>query len=369
MILIISYDVRRRGGIERLSLQVQACLQKNKQTVRLLYPKRLGSGALGRQLGRMWFLLQLAWWLPQAAQVLSMHALLLRPVQWLAPLRPKWQPLHCWMHGIEVWGAAMPRVSPDLMRCTGLIASSTFTRDRVLEQTMNLPPIAVVQPMADLINAAQTPSPMPNKLCMLTVARMETSERYKGHRLVLEALELLQRRGGMDLDWQWRVVGEGNDRLALEEESKRMGLSPWVRFLGGLNDSELCQELKSCSLLLMPSAYGVEEDGRACGEGFGIVYLEAAQAGRASIACHQGGHTDLINDRQNGWLIEPRADDLASVLQELVLKPEELAIAGAAAYRKARTSFNYQCFELRLMASLNLQNTSPAGMYGTEGAD
>lgn len=359
MILIISYDVRRRGGIERLSLQVQACLQKNNQLVRLLYPKRLGAGTLGRQLGRMWFLLQLAWWLPHAAQVLSMHALLLRPLQWLAPLRPRRQPLYCWLHGIEVWGAAMPSVSADLMRCTGLIASSTFTRDRVLEQTRNLPPIAVVQPMADLINAAQTPAPMPSDLCMLTVARLDASERYKGHRLVLKALELLHKRGALVLDWQWRVVGEGNDRLAIEEESKRMGLSPWVRFLGCLNDSELCQELKSCSLLLMPSAYGIEEDGRACGEGFGIVYLEAAQAGRASIACRQGGHTDLINDRQNGWLIEPHAADLASLLQELILQPEQLAIAGAAARRKARTSFNYQCFEDRLMASLSLQSESP----------
>ena len=54
MILLISYDVRRRGGIERLSLQVQACLQQRGQAVRLLCPQRLGPGGLGRQLGRLW---------------------------------------------------------------------------------------------------------------------------------------------------------------------------------------------------------------------------------------------------------------------------------------------------------------------------
>lgn len=367
MILIISYDVRRRGGIERLCLQVQACLQQNKQTVRLLSPKRLGPGLLGRQLGRVRFLLQLAWWLTQADQVLSMHALLLRPVRWLGPLRPKRQPLHCWLHGIEVWGAAMQGVSADLMRCTGLIASSTFTRDRVLEQTRNLPPISVVHPMADLINAAQTPEPLPDELRILTVARLDANERYKGHRLVLQALELLKNES--NLDWQWRVVGEGNDRLALEEESTRLGLSQWVRFFGGLNDDELRKELKGCSLLLMPSAYGIEADGRACGEGFGIVYLEAAQAGRASIACRQGGHTDLINDRQNGWLIESSAAALAALLQDLGVKRNQLAKAGAAAHRRAQTSFNYQCFEFKLMASLNLQNERPSSIKAFPGYD
>lgn len=352
MILIISYDVRRRGGIERLSLHVQACLEQQGERVELLYPQRLGPGSLGRQLGRLWFLLQLSWWLPKARQVLCMHALLLRPLSWLGLLRPQRQPLQCWLHGIEVWGAALEGVRDNLMRCTGLIASSNFTRDRVLEQRGNWPPIAVVQPMADLVDPAETPAPLPTELCMLTVARLDANERYKGHRLVLQALEQLKRSRRLPPQWEWRVVGEGNDRLVLERESQRLGLKPWVRFLGGLSDGELRQELRNCSLLLMPSAYCIEADGRACGEGFGIVYLEAAQAGRASIACDQGGQTDLILDRQNGWLIEPRADCLVSLLQDLAARPDQIVRAGAAARRRAQTSFSHSCFKDKLLASI-----------------
>ena len=355
MILMISYDVRRRGGIERLSLQVQSCLAQQGETVRLLCPQRLWSGSLGRQVGRLWFLLQLAWWLPQAEQVLSMHVLLLRPLGWLEPLRPHRQPLHCWLHGIEVWGAALQNVQLDLRNCTNLIASSSFTRDRVLEHPGSWPPIAVVQPMADLIDATETPTPLPAGLRMLTVARLDANERYKGHRLVLQALDRLQRFRGLPPDWQWRVVGEGNDRMALERESQRLGLNPWVRFLGGLSDEELRQELRGCSLLLMPSAYGIEADGRACGEGFGIVYLEAAQAGRASIACHQGGQIDLIMDRRNGWLVKPEAEDLAALLLDLARKPEQLSQAGAAAHSRAVTHFSTQLFQSRLLKSLGLQ--------------
>lgn len=356
MILIISYDVRRRGGIERLSLQVQTCLKQHGQTVRLLCPQKLGPGYLGRQLGRLWFLLQLSWLLPQATQVLSMHALLLRPLRWLKPLRPKRQPIHCWLHGIEVWGAALEGVRNDLMRCTGLIASSTFTRDRVLEQPGKWPPIAVVQPMADLVDTTKTPAQLPKELRLLTVSRLDAGERYKGHRLVLQALQQLKLQSELPPHWQWRVVGEGNDRLDLEQESERLGLSPWVRFLGGISDGELRQELEDCSLLLMPSAYGIDADGRAYGEGFGIVYLEAAHAGRASIACRQGGQTDLIVDRRSGWLIDPEADELAVLLLQLARNPEQVVQAGAAAHSRAASYFSKRVFNTNLSASLGLQN-------------
>ena len=172
---------------------------------------------------------------------------------------------------------------------------------------------------------------------------------------MLQALDRLHRCRDLPLDWQWRVVGEGNDRMALERESQQLGLNPWVRFLGGLSDEELRQELRGCSLFLMPSAYGIEADGRACGEGFGIVYLEAAQAGRASIACHQGGQIDLIMDRRNGWLVKPEAEDLAALLLDLAKKPEQLSQAGAAAHARAVTHFNTQLFQSRLMKSLGLQ--------------
>ena len=44
MILLLSFDVRRRGGIERLTLQVQNSLESTGHKVRLLTPQRLGPG-------------------------------------------------------------------------------------------------------------------------------------------------------------------------------------------------------------------------------------------------------------------------------------------------------------------------------------
>lgn len=352
MILLLSYDVRRHGGMERLGLQVLASLRRQGWSVRLLTPRRLGPWPLGRWLGRAWFLLGLLLWLPRCESVLSMHALLLRPLRWLDWLPQPPQRL-CWLHGIEVWGAALATVQTDLNHCQRLIASSRFTRERVQERLRpNGPPIAVVHPMADLVDAASQPHPMPAGFVLLTVARMDAGERYKGHRLVLEALARLRQRRQLSDRLCWRVIGEGDDRPCLEARSRELGLQPWVRFLGKLSDGAVEQEFRRCSLLLMPSSYGIAADGRAMGEGFGIVYLEAAQAGRAAIACRQGGQTDLILDGDTGWLIDSDPDALADLLLRLADDRAMLQSAGERARQRARDRFSVGCFDRDLAAAL-----------------
>lgn len=359
MILLLSYDVTRRGGIERLTLQVATSLERHGQRVRLLFPRRLGPGALGRWLGRARFLLELLHWLPKANTVLSMHAHLLAPLGWLGPWGPgrggRLRRRYCWLHGIEVWGAALAPLSSHLRACRGLVASSQFTRERLLEQPGPWPPVAVVHPMADPIGPGGAPPHPPESLRLLTVARMDARERYKGHRLVMGALHSLLVFQRLPADLCWTVVGEGDDRAALEQEAAELGLGPWVRFRGGLSDGELAGELRACSVMVMPSAYGIEPNGHACGEGFGIAYLEAAQAGRASIACRLGGQSDLIVDGETGWLIDPEMDQLAALLTQLAADPAWVARAGEEARRRALEHFSPSCFDRALAAALGLE--------------
>lgn len=359
MILLLSYDVQRRGGIERLSLQVKTALESRGRNVLLLCPRPVGGGAAGRWLGRGRFLLALAYWLPQASTVLSMHALLLPPLRWLAPLRALGRlrrrassRTFCWLHGIEVWGAALTSVRGDLKRCDGLIASSRFTRDRVLERPGPWPPARVVHPCAHLEALEQPPEPLPERPRLLTVARVVRHERYKGHRLVLGALEILRERGQLPAELRWLVVGDGDDRAELERETLQRGLGPWVQFQGAIDDRKLAQLLRHCSLLVLPSAYRAGEGGRAEGEGFGIVYLEAALAGRASIGCRLGGQSDVIVDGETGWLIDPEAEALADCLAACLNQPQALALAGQRARRRALAEFGRERFADDLLAAL-----------------
>ena len=377
MILLVTYDVRRRGGIERLSLQVRDALLQVGHPCHLLATRRLGPGPVGRLAGQAWFLLQLTWWLPRSRLVFSMHALLLRPILLLAAipgLRPARQGRLCWLHGIEVWGANLPPLLSDLRRCDGLAASSGFSCDQVRPLLGEQPPIAVIHPCAEdlpaepagdsLLGTQASGLAPPPGMRLLTVARMVRQERYKGHELILEALALLRQGGLLDPGLRWRVVGSGDDRSRLQERARALGLDGQIDWLGGLSDRELQREYRDCSLVLMPSAFALLRDGTAQGEGFGITYLEAALAGRASIAADRGGQTDLIIDSQTGWLVPPRPQSLADLLERLQRDPEEVWACGARARHHAETSFSPAVQRQRL-ARLVAPWLGPGAMQGS----
>ena len=352
MIIIVSYDIRRRGGIERLTLQVRNSLAEGGKDVIILCAEAPLPGLLGRQIGRILFLIRLVWYIPRSELILCMHALLLRPIRLILKIQRSEKPILCWVHGVEVWGEHLRKVQTDLLACDQLIASSHYTRNQIYRQKAQWPITHVINPMADLMDPNELPTVKRSGFTFLTVARMEAKERYKGHRLIIEALTQLKKEGVISNNWQWRIVGDGNDSGRLQQEVQTRQLDPWIQFVGGISDAQLRQELRECSLLVMPSRCGENENGAPCGEGFGIVYLEAAVAGRASIACNEGGQTDLILNGQTGWLIGDDSRELAQLLLYLSQNPNEVRAIGLAARERALSHFGKARFSEQVMSSL-----------------
>ena len=59
-------------------------------------------------------------------------------------------------------------------------------------------------------------------------------------------------------------------------------------------------------------------------EGFGIVFLEAAACGKASIGGRSGGIPDAVLDGKTGLLVDPlRIDAVAEAIVHLLAQPEE----------------------------------------------
>jgi glycosyltransferase involved in cell wall biosynthesis len=355
-VAIVTFDTARTGGIETLSLDVVAQLRAAGIRCSVVAPRRLGNWWGGRQLGRARFMLELTLALRHVDAVLSMHQLFLMPIQMAlrvgrAKMRPR---LHCWLHGIEVWGSALNNARAQLTRCDSLIASSAFTRARVLEREGKWPPCHVVHPLGDAVDGLLPPTHPPAHLTLLTVARINREWAYKGHRVVLDALRLLRAGGKLPNTLRWRIAGSGDDLERLSQEVRSAGLADLVQLLGRVDQDSLESEYRNCSVFVMPSAYSVSPSGKATGEGFGIVYLEAANAGRASIACTEGGQTDLITHGINGWLVRPDPQELAAQLLTLLENPALVRDAGAAAYRVARERFSTQAFTNSLHRALSM---------------
>ena len=102
-----------------------------------------------------------------------------------------------------------------------------------------------------------------------------------------------------------------------------------VRFLGAVDDAERDRWLRSADVFAMPSRL---PNAGLAGEGFGIVYLEAAAYGKPVVAGNVAGALDAVLDGETGLLVDPtdpRA--VADALTRLLREPELAARLGRAA--------------------------------------
>jgi phosphatidyl-myo-inositol dimannoside synthase len=164
---------------------------------------------------------------------------------------------------------------------------------------------------------------------LLTVARLE--HRYKGHDVLLEALGAIRARVP---DVEWVVIGEGTLRPELEELARSRGLADCVRFLGAVSDGERNAWLRRADVVAMPSRL---PGAGLAGEGFGIVYLEAAAYGKPVVAGNVGGALDAVGDGETGLLVDPTdAGAVAEAVATLLLDPELARRLGAAGAERAK---------------------------------
>jgi len=90
------------------------------------------------------------------------------------------------------------------------------------------------------------------------------------------------------------VIGEINRLVS------KLRLEDHVRRLGSTSDDELIGLYQACDLVVLP-ALDLADDV----EGFGIVALEAAAAGKPVVATRAGGIPDAVEDGKSGTLTEP----------------------------------------------------------------
>jgi phosphatidylinositol alpha-1,6-mannosyltransferase len=179
---------------------------------------------------------------------------------------------------------------------------------------------------------------------LLTISRLRDS--YKGHDVLIRALALV--RGAVP-DVELVVIGDGPLRAELERLAGATGVSDAVRFLGTLPDEERDRWLRRADVFAMPSR--LPSDGLA-GEGFGIVYLEAAAYGKPVVAGNVAGALDAVADGKTGLLVDPTdARAVADALTRLLLDRELAQRLGRAGAERAK-DFAWPLIAARLQAVL-----------------
>jgi phosphatidylinositol alpha-1,6-mannosyltransferase len=158
---------------------------------------------------------------------------------------------------------------------------------------------------------------------LLTVARMDARERYKGHERVIASLPSLPD------DVVYVVLGEGDDRTRLEALARDTGVADRVLFKGGVPRDVLIEGYRMADLYVMPST----------GEGFGIAFLEAMASGTPALGLAVAGAADALCDGALG--IAATEDGFASALaRQLVAgKPDPQALSRAVAARFGNETF------------------------------
>ena len=224
-----------------------------------------------------------------------------------------------WVYGLEVWGAQASRWRPFLSRLDRVVSISQFTAGEVSRAGVTSP-VSVVPCSVDA--SVFTPTPTPERIRrdqVLICGRMSSTERYKGHEVLFESLAVAEYLLGRPV--HLRVVGGGDDEARLRGIVRTRGLEERVTFSGQIPLGQLVDAYRHCGVFCMPSPVERRARGYWSGEGFGIVYIEAAACGRPVIASSEGGAPETLAPGKSGLLADPRSPDavgtaIAKVLQD-----------------------------------------------------
>jgi phosphatidylinositol alpha-1,6-mannosyltransferase len=168
----------------------------------------------------------------------------------------------------------------------------------------------------------------------LTISRLD--EPHKGHDVFLRALPALRERYP---DLEYVIAGEGALVRELSLLADRLGVGQAVRMFGSIDEATKGALLAYCRAFVMVSR---ESRRPALFEGFGIVYLEAALAGRPSLAGASGGVADAIVSEETGLLVDPLSVPAITAAAMRLLDDPELADSlGERARVRAQRDFTW----------------------------
>jgi phosphatidylinositol alpha-1,6-mannosyltransferase len=247
-------------------------------------------------------------------------------------------------HGAELWFARMPGTSAAMQRSFGAARAVTGVSEFVARALRPLIPATV--PFTLLPPAVDPDRFRPDSNTAEIRARHGLGERpvvlcvsrlvpRKGQDTLIRAMPIVTR---LVPDAALLIAGDGPDRPRLDALAEHAPAGSVV-FAGEVPDAELPAHYAVADVFAMPcrSRFGGLEV-----EGFGIVFLEAAAAGRAVVAGRSGGAAEAVLDEETGLLVEGREPKaVALAIARLLLDPPLRERMGAAGRSRVEREFTW----------------------------
>jgi phosphatidyl-myo-inositol dimannoside synthase len=204
------------------------------------------------------------------------------------------------------------------------------------------PPLFEPEPLDDPVTH-ECYEPAQREPAVLIVGSMIKRILYKGHKQLIAGWQEVV--GACPEAELWIVgSGDGQEELELQARALPDSIVNRIKFLGGLDPEELQDRYRRCRVFAMPST----------GEGFGLVFVEAARHGLPSIGGRHDSVKEIVLDNETGLLVEQDPHEIAMACIQLLTDDGLAKQLGDAARRRYLQYFRFQHFRERLLRTMGL---------------
>jgi glycosyltransferase involved in cell wall biosynthesis len=137
------------------------------------------------------------------------------------------------------------------------------------------------------------------------------------------------------------IVGDGDYRMELEKETRKLGVEDRVMFTGSIHPREMPEFYSVANVVLFPT---IGDD-----DAFPNTLCEAMASGKPVVGTRKGGIPEGIEDRRTGFVVPPRdAGAIAAAIDPLLRSPELRESMGRSARASATERFSWDVIVKRL---------------------
>lgn len=171
-------------------------------------------------------------------------------------------------------------------------------------------------------------SPISPELTFMTTGRLHWK---KGHVHTIEALALLKQQG---IDFEYLIVGEGEEYERIAYAVHELGLQEQVKFLDKIPHKEVRHHLEAADIYIQ---YSIQE-------GFCNAVLEAQAMGKLCVVSDAEGLSENVLHEQTGWVVPKNHPELLAerLLNVIRLSGSEKEKISSQAIERVRKEFNLE---------------------------